>query len=204
MKLLNKTIYLVALTAAAFTLVGCKKGLQSTTPLPGYQTKPGEYTEKPPGPVDVTTTHNPNTTIGRAPLQNDTGIALSTNLANWVPSAEQPFKMDTVYFEYDKSTIKESEISKLERVANGMKGQYKGKGLRVEGHCDERGTEEYNRSLGNRRALSIREFLVRSGVSADMVDVVSYGEDRPVESGHTETAFSKNRRGEFVMLEPPK
>jgi len=152
----------------------------------------------------VTTTHNPNTTIGRAPLQNDTGIALSTNLANWVPSAEQPFKMDTVYFEYDKSTIKESEISKLERVANGMKGQYKGKGLRVEGHCDERGTEEYNRSLGNRRALSIREFLVRSGVSADMVDVVSYGEDRPVESGHTETAFSKNRRGEFVMLEPPK
>ena len=203
MKLLNKTIYLVALTAAALTLVGCKKGLQGTTPLPGYQTKAPDYNEKPPPPLDVHA--NDTNKVARTALDpNAPGIPLSTKLSDWVPSAEQPFKTDTVYFEYDKSSIKDSEISKLEKVANAMKQQYKGKGLRIEGHCDERGTEEYNRSLGNRRALSIREFLVRSGVSAEMVDVVSYGEDRPAESGHTESVWSKNRRGEFVMLEPPK
>ena len=70
------------------------------------------------------------------------------------------FKDQTVYFEFDKSTIKPGEISKLEEVVRRMKG-FPGKALRVEGHCDERGTEEYNRSLGDRRALSIREKLVQ-------------------------------------------
>ena len=72
----------------------------------------------------------------------------------------------------------------------------------VEGHCDERGTEEYNRSLGERRALALRELLVAAGVSADRVHTLSFGKDKPVETGHNEAAWSKNRRGEFILVLP--
>ena len=197
-----KLVYLVALTATAFSLVGCRKGLQGTTPLPGYgMTKAPGSDEKPGLPIDSAPP------IDRSkPLlgTGEIGVPLSDTMKDWKPSAEQPFKSDTVYFDYDKSTIKASETPKLDHVASEMKQHHHGKGLRIEGHCDERGTEEYNRSLGDRRALSIREYLIRAGINAQLVDTVSYGEDRPTESGHTESAWSKNRRGEFIMLEPPK
>ena len=75
--------------------------------------------------------------------------------------------------------------------------------MAVEGHCDERGTEEYNRSLSERRALSIRERLVNLGVSASRVTTEAFGEDKPADLGHDEAAWSKNRRGEFILLVPP-
>jgi peptidoglycan-associated lipoprotein len=72
----------------------------------------------------------------------------------------------------------------------------------VEGHCDERGTEGYNLSLGERRALAVRTYLVNLGISADRVYTISFGEARPAVDGHTEAAWSKNRRGEFILLLP--
>jgi len=72
--------------------------------------------------------------------------------------------------------------------------------MRVEGHCDERGTEEYNRALGERRALSIRDVLVQQGISPTRITTESWGEDRPATEGETESAFTENRRGEFVLL----
>jgi hypothetical protein len=74
--------------------------------------------------------------------------------------------------------------------------------LLIEGHCDERGTEEYNRSLGERRALALREALAKAGVSPDRVRTLSYGKDKPADPGHDESAWSKNRRGEFILLHP--
>jgi peptidoglycan-associated lipoprotein len=201
---LHKLVCLVALTAAMLPLVGCKKGLQGTTPLPGYgMSKPPGGDERPPVPLDSGLTPT-KTDVTSKPIETPSGISMSDKVDKWVPSAEQPFKSDTVYFEFDKSTIKTSEIPKLDRVASEMKKNFQAKGLRIEGHCDERGTEEYNRSLGNRRAHSIREYLVRAGVNFEMVDAVSFGEDRPVVPGHTDAAWSKNRRGEFILLEPPK
>ncbi|HEY3165808.1 MAG TPA: OmpA family protein, partial [Candidatus Binatia bacterium] len=91
---------------------------------------------------------------------------------------------------------------KLERVASEMKSAHAGKALRIEGHCDERGTEEYNRSLGERRAQSVREYLVRLGMNPTMIQTISMGEERPAVSGHDEAAWSKNRRGELVLLTP--
>jgi peptidoglycan-associated lipoprotein len=113
----------------------------------------------------------------------------------------ETLRADTVYFDYDKSAIKSSEGAKVGAVADYLKGHPEAN-LVVEGHCDERGTEEYNRALGERRALAIREQLINKGVSADKVTTVSYGKDRPVESGHSEDAWSKNRRGEFVLVGP--
>jgi len=119
--------------------------------------------------------------------------------SKWTPASEQPFTSETVFFEFDKATVGPSEVAKITRVANAMKN-YPGKGVRIEGHCDERGTEEYNRALGERRALSIREHLVRMGVDSRQTDTISYGEDRPKESGHNDSAFAKNRRGEFILM----
>ncbi|MDB6030047.1 MAG: peptidoglycan-binding outer rane lipoprotein Pal, OmpA family [Verrucomicrobiales bacterium] len=227
---LSKILNLVAVAViVAFTAVGCKKGLQKPTPLPGQGlSRFGD--EKPSGVIDTAGTKttpdfpappvnpgNPGTTgTQETPLAPGTpvpkvstipetpnGIAASTkDLGQWQAAAEQPFSTETVYFDFDKSNVKPSEIPKLQRVANGMKN-YQGKAIRVEGHCDERGTEEYNRALGERRALSIREHLVRLGVDANIIDTISYGEDKPKDPGHNEAAFKQNRRGEFVLLVPP-
>src|SRR5438132_10410573 len=188
---LPKLIQLVALTAVAFLFAGCNKGLQKTTPLPGWAMKPGG--EDNPQPLNT------------KPVTDSQGLVAmgDRDFTKWMPSANQPFKADAVYFEFDKATVKSSETHKLDSVASRMR-QYQGKALRVEGHCDERGTEEYNRSLGDRRALAIREYLVRAGLDSQMIDTVSYGEDRPAVQGHNEAAWSKNRRGEFVLLDPPR
>jgi peptidoglycan-associated lipoprotein len=114
------------------------------------------------------------------------------------PSA---FAAQTVYFAYDSSAVKTGEQSKVDAVASAIKADPMNK-LLIEGHCDERGTEEYNRALGERRALSLREALAKQGVSADRVRTISYGEDKPAVEGHDEAVWSKNRRGVFILLRP--
>jgi peptidoglycan-associated lipoprotein len=102
-----------------------------------------------------------------------------------------------VYFDYDSSTIKPSEFAKLETIAGALKGN--SKKLVIEGHTDERGTAEYNRALGERRAQSARAALTKLGVASARLTTVSYGKDRPVEASHDDTAWSRNRRCEFVI-----
>ena len=103
-----------------------------------------------------------------------------------------------VLFEYDSARIKPSEVSKLDAVAAYMKSN-PGK-LVIEGHCDERGTAEYNRALGERRAIAAREELVKLGVDSSRMSTISYGKDRPADMGHDESAWAKNRRCEFVVV----
>ena len=110
-------------------------------------------------------------------------------------------KAETVYFDYDKASVKSSELPKVQRVASYLKNNASAS-LRVEGNCDERGTEEYNRSLGERRALAVRELLAASGIAADRITTLTNGEDQPADAGHDETAWSKNRRAEFVVIQP--
>ena len=103
-----------------------------------------------------------------------------------------------VLFEYDSARIRPSEESKLQTVAAYAKSN-PGK-LVVEGHCDERGTAEYNRALGERRALAARDELVKLGVDTSRISTVSYGSERPADPGHDEGAWSKDRRCEFVVV----
>jgi peptidoglycan-associated lipoprotein len=107
----------------------------------------------------------------------------------------------TVYFDFDSSTVKSSEMDKVSSVAGQLSGRSETK-LLIEGHCDERGTEEYNRALGERRALALREALIQQGISGDRIRTLSYGEDRPMDTGLNEEAYRMNRRGEFVLLLP--
>lgn len=120
---------------------------------------------------------------------------------NWVEHPEI-LKDQTIHFAFDSSAIRSSEKSKISAVADYLKKNTEA-AVRVEGNCDERGTEEYNRSLGERRALAAREQLVGLGIAPDRVDTVSYGLDKPVDSGHNEAAWKQNRRDDFVVLTPP-
>ena len=90
----------------------------------------------------------------------------------------------------------------MQEVANRFKNEDGATDLLIEGHCDERGTEEYNRSLGECRALALRELLVAAGISPDRVHTVSFGKDKPADTGHSESAWGKNRRGEFILVLP--
>ena len=104
-----------------------------------------------------------------------------------------------VQFAYDSAAINPSEQSKLQAVADSMKSN-PGVKLLVEGHCDERGTAEYNRALGERRALATREALIGVGVDGSSIQTISYGKDKPLVATHDESSWAKNRRAEFVVL----
>lgn len=104
-----------------------------------------------------------------------------------------------VYFGYDKSTVGVSEQYKVEALAKHLLGNPNYYVI-VEGHCDNRGSDEYNRALGERRALAVKSFLVSLGVAEDRVRTVGYGEEKPaVPDATTEAEHAKNRRAEFVL-----
>ena len=190
-KFFNLLVIGLALTCV---VAGCKKNPGSITPLPGRAGKAPEA----PGPGGIMEPEKSTTT------ESPSGIALpdQPGHAGWTEDAKM-FEADTVYFDYDSSAVKASEKSKIEKVADYFKSN-SGHAVKVEGHCDERGTEEYNRSLGERRALAVREHLVRAGIAPERIETISFGEDRPADLGHTESAWKKNRRGVCVLLTPPK
>ena len=107
----------------------------------------------------------------------------------------------TVHFAFDSAVIRDSEKNNLTQVAAALQSDATAN-LMIEGDCDERGTEEYNRSLGERRAEAAREALVGMGVDANRIHTISYGKDKPEDPGHDEAAWSKNRRDDFVLLHP--
>jgi peptidoglycan-associated lipoprotein len=135
------------------------------------------------------------------------GIPISEN-SKWTKIWTGPhdedrdkFKADTVYFDFDSSVIRPAEQPKLQDVAAFFKSDSTD-ALQVEGNCDERGTEKYNLSLGERRALAVREYLANLGMDPQRIHTITYGASRPADPGHNEDAWKKNRRGELVLLIP--
>jgi len=107
-------------------------------------------------------------------------------------------KMEDVYFDFDKSELRDDTKAVLSRHAEVLKANSEIKVL-VEGHCDERGTEDYNLGLGERRANRVREFYMSYGISADRIKTISYGELRPKAQGSNEDAWAMNRRAHFQL-----
>ena len=188
---------LVLALAMTFAATGCKKKQQGITKLPGYPTRVGDT-----GPTGVETsgTYRPD---GNIPGVDPNGSIPTTG--NWDPSTMNQdhgkWAALTVYFAFDSSAIRSGERVKVESMAAALQTDTSAY-LLIEGHCDERGTEEYNRSLGERRALSLREELVKAGVNPDRIRTLSFGEDKPAVSGHDESAWGQNRRGVFVACTP--
>ncbi len=113
---------------------------------------------------------------------------------------EMAGQFQPVYFDYDSSTIGGGEAAKCDAVAEYL-SKNAAVGVIVEGNCDERGSEEYNLALGERRALAIRAYLVSKGIDGSRIQTKSYGEDKPVAFGHDEESWRLNRRGEFVLFQ---
>ena len=102
------------------------------------------------------------------------------------------------HFDFDKYDIRPKDVAILRENAALLKKYPKVK-IQIEGHCDERGTVEYNLALGERRATSTKNYLVSLGISADRLSTISYGKERPLDPGHNEEAWTKNRRAHTVI-----
>lgn len=202
MKTSKLSVFSVIALALTLTFAGCKPK-ERVTPLgdgSSGRTTGGNNGGTPPNPGDgskvkVGTGDGP---IGEGLDPNH----LSNKDLTGRPQDRQMFQNETTYFDFDRATVKASETSKVDAVAAKFKALSAADDLLIEGHCDERGTEEYNRALGESRALALRQYLITAGVPASRVHTKSFGKDKPVAPGHDESAWSKNRRGEFILVLP--
>jgi peptidoglycan-associated lipoprotein len=193
----------------AVAAVGCKKSKPGLTPIPGQGTVGNGYDNGPAGSM-MSNPSNSGMGSGRGfdnnnfsqgtEFGNEDNNSLPNNLDDFANKAESRLDSSTVYFDFDRYNVNADELPKIVTVANILKDKPAAK-LRIEGHCDERGTEEYNRTLGERRALSVRDVLVKEGIAASRITTESWGEDKPAAEGSDESAYSKNRRGEFILLQ---
>jgi peptidoglycan-associated lipoprotein len=161
-------------------------------------------------PVGVTTLHgtptgNPsdNTDLNTKPYsgQNEPIAAAPRDLFEGMVKDPNALAAYTAHFAYDSAAVRKSERPNIEAVASALKADTSAK-LLIEGNCDERGTEEYNRALGERRAQALRQALAKAGINPMRIRTISYGKDKPVDPDHNEAAWAKNRRGDFVLLHP--
>jgi len=195
MKRLTLFNFLVATLLLATAATGCKKNPKNITPIPGARSVS-------PGNEGLSAPISGN----RVGTDNTAGANLrGGDIASPFENADEDratLAAQSVYFDFDRSAIKTSEQGKLDAVATYMKST-QGVQLRIEGNCDERGTEEYNRALGERRAIAARDYLIQKhGIESGRITTLSNGEDKPVELGKTEEAYAKNRRDDFVILKP--
>lgn len=171
---MNRILGLVTCGLAAIFLAACSK-------------KPPETLPPPPAT-------SPGTVSQPAPAQ--TGVA---------PGSQADFLAqmrgrDTIYFDTDKYDIDESDAASLRSQSEWL-ARYPNKRARIEGHADERGTRDYNLALGERRANAAKNYLTSLGVNASRLTVVSYGEERPANTGSDEAAWSQNRRAVTVTID---
>lgn len=129
-----------------------------------------------------------------------TGMPLPDRVdgANFFGGTVNRSQFEPVYFPYDGFTVSDSELIKLETVAASLKNM--SNDIIIAGFTDERGTEEYNRGLGERRAQAVREQLIAMGISGNRIQTVSFGEEMPADPGSGEAAWAANRRAEFGVI----
>lgn len=177
-------ILCLVLTLAVFSPACKKKQTGETVPDPDAQ-QPVETPE--PTDQDATEPEQIKDFVPTAPeVQQINQSAAAIN---------ERGELKTIYFGYDKDELTDAARSTLRQNANWLKASPQWNVV-LEGHCDERGTIEYNLALGQRRANSVRSYMASLGVDASRVRTVSYGEERPVDNGHNEAAWAKNRRAE--------
>ena len=140
-------------------------------------------------------------TVENAPVTDESGMA-----ATEVPFDKDPnyvrctdVEFEPVFFGFDASNLAPSELAKIEAVAQHLKDNAD-RVVIVEGNCDERGSNEYNLSLGDLRAISIRDYMATLGIAAARMQTKSYGEEKPAVTGSGENVWAQNRRGEFAIF----
>ncbi len=175
MRSMLRTLALVAAVAAVLAVAGCAKKATQAPPTP------------PPAPPQ-TTTPPPTTTTPTTP----------TTPAAPAPTDEEIIakQLQPVFFALDSDRLDDAGRAALDNNARVLRDNPRLR-VMIEGHCDERGTVEYNQALGERRADAAKDYLVRAGVEASRLSTVSYGKERPFAEGSSEEAWSQNRRAQF-------
>jgi len=186
---ITKLIYPLAIAlVCGMATTGCNgHKVVKATPLPGRAALP-------PPDVPPTSGFNP----GESPQPAPADFWTDKN-GNRYKTDRAALAGNTIHFTYDSAAIKRTEHSNIEAVAQTLSSNPDTK-LLIEGNCDERGTEEYNRALGERRAGAARKELIKLGIAADRIMTKSFGKDKPVTDGHDEAARAQNRRDDFVLL----
>ena len=178
--LIKITLWASLLLLAALVIVGCAKKTPPPPPPP------------PPAPEVVV----PDT-AGQAAREAAMREAMEAKAR---AEAERLAKssLQIVYFDYDKYNLR-PDARDAANFDAGVLQQYSNWSVLIEGHCDERGTNEYNLALGEKRANTVKDFFVSYGLSAGRFNTISYGEERPADMGHSEGAWAKNRRAVLVV-----
>jgi peptidoglycan-associated lipoprotein len=126
----------------------------------------------------------------------DKGGSLSTE-----QGPQEVAELQTIYFDFDRAVIRDDQKPSMRANAGAIEDHGEWRVIVVEGNTDERGTEEYNLALGERRASSVKQYLVNAGIPASRVDTVSFGESKPAVQGHDEAAWRWNRRADFRVMQ---
>jgi peptidoglycan-associated lipoprotein len=163
--------------------VSCTKKVVQTEPVPATQTE-----------VSKTSDRSAEDAEDARQLQEDRLRAQATARE----AAETAFVNENILFAFDSALLSDKAQHILDSKADYLRSN-SGVTVTVEGHCDERGTDAYNIALGERRAESVKNFLVDLGISANRLNTVSYGEERPIATGQNETSWAKNRRAQFMI-----
>lgn len=194
-------LFAVAVLGGSLALAGCPKNPEVTqarpSPVgPAAATSPGAGGGA--GAPGAAGSSAGEIAVTRPTPPAETAIAgrPGAGAAGTAAAGVSPLK--DVFFEYDKAAINADQRAALNDNANWLKANSRVK-IVIEGHCDERGTAEYNLGLGDRRTKALRDYLVASGVPADRIGTISYGKERPFVIGHDENTWKMNRRGHFAI-----
>lgn len=189
----GRTCAVLALLLVGLTVGACSKKqppVARPTPPPPAAAPDGGAPPEPPEPVA-----EPEPVVPEEPDLSGTEVDLNKKSLDEI-NKESP--LQPVFFKLDSAEVDAEGQAALQQNSEILQ-QYDNWVVTIEGHCDERGTAEYNLALGERRALAARNYLVSLGISADRVKTVSYGKEFPFDPAHTEEAWAKNRRGHFVV-----
>ena len=174
----------------AVLMVGCARTPATTTSAPAPTGTATSGTSSGPGNTGTTAASRPGTTTGNL---GSTGSGARVNPGDYSTVSE----LADVHFDFDKYEIRPDEATLLDGHAAWLR-QNADRLVLIEGHCDERGTTEYNVALGERRAKATMNYLVSRGIAASRIAIVSYGEERPGCAQHTDACWTQNRRAHFL------
>jgi peptidoglycan-associated lipoprotein len=182
---MKKTLILTLSCLLIFNfLISCRKKVEETPPPPPPQVQEQPKVEKVVEPPVV-----------KEPELTEEEIFMKKSLEEI--NQEVPLQM--IHFDFDKYFIREDAKPVLETNANWL-NKFTTAKILIEGHCDERGTEEYNLALGEKRAKSTLDYLVSLGITQDRIKIISYGKSQPIDLGHNEISWQKNRRAQFTII----
>ena len=189
---------LIALAAVAFFVAACETASQTSTDSAGESSSSTASSSASTSSSSGSSGSSSSSSPSSSSSSSSSGTASSSSAA--VDSAADKLAAvgNTVYFGYDSAVLDGNSQATLFRQAAFLKGN-PSLTVTIEGHCDERGTREYNLALGERRAAAARDYLLAQGVDPARIRVISYGKERPVAAGSNETSWSKNRRAATVL-----